>query len=734
MPRPRSRWRLATCRFGRCPSGGAGRPELLQRLGGSGHSSQVIRPIFPGWMWYRKSTKPIAIIESIKNTGTARLGTPTEGKSAELSPPAAPHHLTSPALSSNHHGMTPMMKQYTAIRKEPAGGRAPVLPPRRLLRAVLRGRQDRRTDPQRRPDQAQRHADVRRAPPRGRGLHRQAGQSRANGSPSPSRPANRSPGKIVEREVTQIISAGTVSDLNLLDAEQPNYLAAVYYAEEALRARLRSTTPPASSGSPSSTAASALEDELAARRARPRSSTAMSSRDRFSGRRQQRLRPTTATPSSTSRRHSRLKEHFKVQSLDGFGCADMPAAIGAAGAIFHYLEIPAAPQRRSHPPPAGLPAASSSSSSTPPASATSTSSNSRAGHETHPARTPSTAPRRRWAPASCATGSSTRCATSIELDRPPGPHRRPARASPSSSARSRDRSETCATSSAPSAASARAPATPATSSRCADIAAAASRSSAATSARSHGRDPARRRALRHACAISPSWSTCSTPPSPTSRPPRIKDGGIFRDGYSAAPRRTARRLQRGEAVDRRPPGPRGRAHRHQSLKVKYNNVFGYFIEITKSNLDNVPDDYTRKQTMANAERFITPELKEIENKILGADERAKTLEYEEFLNLRETVLEHLDEHPGHRRRPRRPSTSSAASPRPPGSSATAARSSTSRCNLYHQGRAPSGARPEHRRGKIRPQRHPPRARAKTASSSSPARTWPANRPTSARSP
>ncbi|MCB1235139.1 MAG: DNA mismatch repair protein MutS, partial [Verrucomicrobiae bacterium] len=79
-----------------------------------------------------------------------------------------------------------------------------------------------------------------------------------------------------------------------------------------------------------------------------------------------------------------------------------------------------------------------------------------------------------------------------------------------------------------------------------------------------------------------------------------------------------------------------------SLKVKYNAVFGYFIEITKTHLDKTPDDYTRKQTMANAERFITPELKEVENKVLGADERLKALEHEEFLNLRETVLEHLD--------------------------------------------------------------------------------------------
>ena len=65
----------------------------------------------------------------------------------------------------------------------------------------------------------------------------------------------------------------------------------------------------------------------------------------------------------------------------------------------------------------------------------------------------------------------------------------------------------------------------------------------------------------------------------------------------------------------------------KSLKVRFNSVFGYFIEITKSNLANVPTHYTRKQTTVGGERFITPELKEMEAKILGADERARNLEY-----------------------------------------------------------------------------------------------------------
>ena len=70
-------------------------------------------------------------------------------------------------------------------------------------------------------------------------------------------------------------------------------------------------------------------------------------------------------------------------------------------------------------------------------------------------------------------------------------------------------------------------------------------------------------------------------------------------------------------------------------------MFGYFIEVTKTNLDKVPEHYTRKQTLANAERFITPELKEMEGKILGSEERSQKLEYELFQRVREQVLQSL---------------------------------------------------------------------------------------------
>ncbi|MCE9520274.1 MAG: DNA mismatch repair protein MutS [Verrucomicrobia bacterium] len=124
-------------------------------------------------------------------------------------------------------------------------------------------------------------------------------------------------------------------------------------------------------------------------------------------------------------------------------------------------------------------------------------------------------------------------------------------------------------------------------------------------------------------------------------PASIKDGGIFRSeilplldelrSASTQGRDWIAKLQNDE-IERTGI---------KSLKIKYNNVFGYFIEITKSNLDSVPKDYTRKQTTANGERFITEDLKRVEDKILGADEKAKALEYEEFGKLRSRAMAQL---------------------------------------------------------------------------------------------
>ena len=78
----------------------------------------------------------------------------------------------------------------------------------------------------------------------------------------------------------------------------------------------------------------------------------------------------------------------------------------------------------------------------------------------------------------------------------------------------------------------------------------------------------------------------------------------------------------------------------KNLKVSYNQVFGYYIEISKSNIDKAPDHYIRKQTLTNCERYITQELKELESKVLGAQERIVRLEYEIFDSVRKKAAEH----------------------------------------------------------------------------------------------
>ena len=75
------------------------------------------------------------------------------------------------------------------------------------------------------------------------------------------------------------------------------------------------------------------------------------------------------------------------------------------------------------------------------------------------------------------------------------------------------------------------------------------------------------------------------------------------------------------------------------LKIGFNKVFGYFIEVSKLQADKVPDFYIRKQTLVNAERFITPELKEFENKVVGAQDRRVELEYQLFLAIRVQLAE-----------------------------------------------------------------------------------------------
>lgn len=123
----------------------------------------------------------------------------------------------------------------------------------------------------------------------------------------------------------------------------------------------------------------------------------------------------------------------------------------------------------------------------------------------------------------------------------------------------------------------------------------------------------------------------------------LKEGGLIKEGYDpvldevkAAAREGKDWVAHLENEERRRTGVK-------SLKVGFNRVFGYYIEVTKSNLSQVPDNYIRKQTLVNCERFITPELKEKESFILNADERMKSMEYKVFCEIRTKIAEHTVE-------------------------------------------------------------------------------------------
>ena len=125
-------------------------------------------------------------------------------------------------------------------------------------------------------------------------------------------------------------------------------------------------------------------------------------------------------------------------------------------------------------------------------------------------------------------------------------------------------------------------------------------------------------------------------------PVSLKEGNLIRSHYAAeidelriVASQGKSWLAKLESTERERTGIR-------SLKIGYNKVFGYYIEVTHANARLVPDNYQRKQTLANAERFITPELKEFEDKILGAEERLIEMEYELFLKLRRLVQDHTE--------------------------------------------------------------------------------------------
>lgn len=126
-------------------------------------------------------------------------------------------------------------------------------------------------------------------------------------------------------------------------------------------------------------------------------------------------------------------------------------------------------------------------------------------------------------------------------------------------------------------------------------------------------------------------------------PATIHDGGIFREGFNQELDTLRHASTEGKDWIAQYQLQEQQRTGIKSLKVRFNKVFGYFIEVSKSFLDIVPQEYIRKQTIVNRERFITPELKEIEDKVLGSDEKSQALEYELFQELRQRVCTHLQQ-------------------------------------------------------------------------------------------
>jgi DNA mismatch repair protein MutS len=120
-------------------------------------------------------------------------------------------------------------------------------------------------------------------------------------------------------------------------------------------------------------------------------------------------------------------------------------------------------------------------------------------------------------------------------------------------------------------------------------------------------------------------------------PVALTDGGLIRDGFDAELDELRSISTSGkEFIAGLESRERARTGIH-NLKVKFNNVFGYYLEVSKSNLNHVPADYERKQTLVGAERYTTPELKEYERKVLGAEERLAEIEYNLFCEVRSLV-------------------------------------------------------------------------------------------------
>jgi DNA mismatch repair protein MutS len=124
-------------------------------------------------------------------------------------------------------------------------------------------------------------------------------------------------------------------------------------------------------------------------------------------------------------------------------------------------------------------------------------------------------------------------------------------------------------------------------------------------------------------------------------PPGIKDGGLIRPGFDGECDRLREAARSGKTWIGQLESQERERTGIPSLKVGYNRVFGYYLEVTRAHQARVPEDYERRQTLANAERFVTPELKRLEGEVLGAEEKLRQAEYERFVAVRDRAAAHV---------------------------------------------------------------------------------------------
>jgi DNA mismatch repair protein MutS len=457
--------------------------------------------------------------------------------------------------------------------------------------------------------------------------------------------------KIVDREVTQIISAGTVSELSWLDAKRANYLGAIY-ADGGVFGFAYADLSTGEFRLTQAQDRESLFDQLA--RVSPAELLISSEQKAQTGEIDHALEYDSYAFLPEQAIFT-LCEHFKVKSLDGFGCAQMPAAVAAAGAIVHYLkhqlrrkidhltslrcDAPADHVLLDSATQANLELVESRATrdasllSVLDRTITPMGARKLRAWILQPLRDLTELQRRQQSVADLLQEPDLLASIRAELKSIRDIERATGRLS-QASGNARDlvalktslqqipklKGELQKLIERIEFGRARPPGAP-------NVAEDGGFGELALAAQ-----------LQHAIHEMPALAEKLAKALVDDPPLALKEGGIFRDGYdpdldslrqgSREGKNWISHLQEREIA----------ATGVKSLKVRYNSVFGYFIEITKSNLANVPAHYTRKQTTVGGERFITPELKEMEAKVLGADERAQNLEYQLFQKLRDETL------------------------------------------------------------------------------------------------